>query len=490
MASLTWRYCLGLGEPHVTTKPEPNGPQSGQPEETDLLDYALLRDLAGFVLVRAPRRHKVLAGVSFLAVVALAVLALQLLPKIWEVQTTLLAQGNPLILGAGRDTDRMRAARELVLRRDNLVAIAEQTGFVERHMASRSLAARARERVLRLLAAQEPTPEERLEDLVNGMESKLWVLTRAEGTITIGFEWSNRELAFDVVKAALQNFIEVRKATEVDSFSETRSILESHVASAQREIAVLSQRLADKERQLRSSRAQKRPAPRIRMAPDVEVAKLDALLDAKKRTLRSLEEARERRLSELRSELVQQQLVYTPAHPVVAATKKTVDALSQRSPELEKLRVEIGDLEREITSRGSRPGDYVKLVQADLVEARLRLDDDDPRLEQERHELGLAFRNYSNLLSELAAARVSHDTASAGFKYRYSVISPPQLPKNPIRPKPLQILAMAVVGGWLFALFAATATDLRGGLVAERWQIESQLGIPVLAELQDRQPPA
>jgi len=330
------------------------------------------------------------------------------------------------------------------------------------------------------------TPEERLEGLVDAVEKKLWVLARPEGTITFGFVWSNPELAFDIIKGALENFVETRKAIEVSSFSESISILEVHVANAQREIAVLSQRLADKQQKLRGSVAPKRTPLRIRPSPNAELAKLDALLEAKKRAYGVLEDFRERRLAELRSELAQQQNVYAPAHPILVATKRNLEALSRPSSEMEPLRMEIADLEREIKSRGSRPGESVKIFQEGLAEARLRLDDEDPRLEQERNELRLAFRSYTTLLADISAARVAQDIARVGFKYRYIVVSPPQMPNGPIWPNPLRTLAMALVGGVLFAMFAAAAAGLRTGTVIERWQVTSQLAVPVLAEFRGR----
>jgi hypothetical protein len=39
------------------------------------------------------------------------------------------------------------------------------------------------------------------------------------------------------------------------------------------------------------------------------------------------------------------------------------------------------------------------------------------------------------------------------------------------------------VGGFLFALFVPAAVDLRSGRIFERWQVERQLGLPLIAEL-------
>lgn len=466
-------------------KPAPDRVPADGDDESDLLQLGHLSDLLAFVLVRAPSRHKLLAVAAFVAVVGISIAALYVLPKRWEVQASVLAQSNPLAQGAMRDADRLRAAREIVTRRDNLLSLFAQTNFVERHMQTQSFAGRVRTRLMMALG-QKLTDEERLDGLLDAVESRLWVVAGEEGTITIGFQWSDPELAFNFVKAAMQGFVEARKAVEVSSFSETISILEVHASNAQREIGELSQRLAAKEQQLRKARIPRRAPVRVRVAPDLELAKLDALLDTKKRALRVMEDFRERRITELRAELEQQQMTFAPAHPVLIATRRSLEAMTQRPAELDSLRAEVADLEREIKSRGSRPGEAVKLVQDDLAEARLQLEDEDPRLEQERHELRLAFRNYSSLLADIAAARVAQDAARVGFKYRYSVVSPPQMPKGPVWPKQAKILVAGLLGGILLALFAAAAADLRTGLVVERWQLNWHLGLPLIAELPHR----
>lgn len=473
---------------HPTGK-EPTPPEQ---ESADLFDYALIRQYAGLVL-RAPARHKLLASLCFLGVVLAAVIALMVLPKRYQVQGSMLVQRSP-VMGSlsnptlNREGDApTRAARELVLRRDNLISLCNQTNFVKRYLATRSPAVRFRDWVFSTISGKERTEGELLDDLADSLESKLWVTVTPEGTVTILFEWSNAELAYQLVEAAMQNFLEARHASEVSIVSETVTILEVHAARVQKAISEMVPVLEEKERQLRISTAPRRaPVARPRVARDEDLARVESTLAARRRALADLEEFRQRRLAELQGQLSQQATLYAPQHPAVESTRQTLAALTAPSPQIETLRVEIRDLEREVTRRGgvaSIEPDAGAALRSELSEMRMRGVEDDPRTEYERGQLRLLFRQYSSLTDRLDGARVELDTARAAFKHRYSVITPPQMPKRPTRPNTPMVIVGALLGGTFLAFFAAAAADLWSGRIVESWQVEQRLGIQVLAEI-------
>lgn len=464
-------------------------PLTAAPEspETDLVDYRRVGQWCLFVL-RAARRHRNLALASFAGVVSLAGLALAAIPKRWEVQATILAQRNPLNVGLYRDWDApTRAARETVLRRDNLVSLVKQTHFTDRYLATRAPAVKARDSVFRLLRGRDRNGDELLEGIVDGLEERLWVLVGTEGTITIGFRWSDRDLTFDVVEAALQNFLEARHAAEVSSIAESISIFEEHSARLQGQISEKTREVEEMERESRA-RGGRRLAVRGRVPRDEELGRIEARLAGRRRALEDLEEYRRRRIAELQATLAQQETMYAERHPVLVASRKSIEALEAGSPQAEAIRVEITDLEKEIARRGVRPRDPSAPAQSPLPDPSIDsgLDQEATRLEYERHKLWLLVRQHSGLLDRIDSSRVELNTAQAGFKYRYSVVTPPQLPKAPVSPRTPRVLAVAVVGGVFFALFAAAAADLRRGVVLERWQIEGRLDPPVLAETTSR----
>lgn len=468
-------------------------PPRDRDEPSELVDFSAVRDWTRFVL-HAPGRHRWLAAACFLSVLAVSVLAAKVMPFRYQVQTSILAQRNPLMgtltnPGMNRDWDLpTRSAREVVLRRENLVALVHQTDFLNRYLASRAPAVRAWHWVKETVFRKPMDRQELLDALVDTLEQRLWVVSNPnEGTVTITFEWSDPELAMQMVSAALQSFLEARHASEISAVGETIAVLEVHDARLKKEIAETSKDLEEKERGVRS-----RAAPRRVVLPpqggsrDEDVARLEALLAARKRAVADLEEFRLRRLAELRAQLVQQATIYAEQHPNVVATRQTIETLEAPSPQIEALRAEVIDLEQQIVRKGGRaaaaaPG-LAFQVQADMAEARLRLADEDPRLEYERAQLRLLLRQHSNLLERIDAARVEMDTAQAAFKYRYVVTTPPQFPKRPIRGSPFLVVVAGLLGGAAFMFFTCAVVDLRSGRIVEGWQVERQLDLPVLAE--------
>jgi len=474
----------------------PPAPPRPDQESADLFDYGLIRDYLGFV-VRAVKRRRWMALAWFLAVVAAGLVGLWAFPKSYRVKTLVLAQrsavmsviSNPALPRPMEWDTPTRAAKETVLRWDNLVALVKQTDLVDRYLRNRAPLVRVRDWVTGLFG-KAPTREERVEGLAYSLEKKLTVEV-VDGTVAITADWQDPESAYRLAEAAVQNFLETRHAAEVTVIGDAISILEDHAAALERQINTGMERLYG-----RSSSAAARPTltgPVVRVpgpAPqDQDVVRLQATLNAKRRAISDLEEFRRRRLDELEAQLRQQQAVYAEQHPAVVTLRSNIDALSRPSPQIDSLMRDTQELEREIAKREGQ----AREVKLDVVRRPAKGDGtaeapapkggvNESRADYERGRLQVLFGNYSTLLARIDAARVELDTARAAFKYRYSVISPPQLPKKPRTAQPALVIVASMVGGILVALFAVTVADARSGVVLERWQIERKLELPVLAE--------
>jgi chromosome segregation ATPase len=330
--------------------------------------------------------------------------------------------------------------------------------------------------------------EEKLDALIGLLGKQLHVATD-EGTVTIGIEWNDPNMAFRLVEAAQQNFLEARHASEVSTIAETISILEGHAANVRETI----DGTLDDLHKARTQEEEKRPrqaadSPRREAAPDKELTEVRVMLNAKRRAIADLEEFRQKRMAELQTLLAEQRQTYAPGHPTLANTLQNIQALSTESPQITQLKHEEKELLAEYNQRGGKdraevPRTPINEVAQALLEHGHRESDEDENVSYARSRLKIAMANYDELLDRIEGARIELDTARAAFKYRYSVISPAQVPKRPEKPKPATFLGIGIFMALVLALLTTTLLDLSSGRILESWQVERRLGLPVLGEV-------
>lgn len=477
------------------------GPPAPVAEADDfqLIDFDQVRERLGFVLHSVQRRKK-LAVATFLGCALISLGVLQLLPRTFHVETQLLAQKNlimPSLGNPGRtvptDADApTRAASETVLRRDNLVSLMRQTELMKQWDATRLPHLRVKDAVVRMFFGA-PTDDERTTAVLEYLEKKLKVTT-GENTVTIGIDWPNPQMAYRLVDAAQQNFLEQRHGVEVSAIAETITILEGHAASLKDAIDVAMEDLT-RDRAPKPGRPLGTPAPRrdpAELAARAEAAEVKVMLQTKRRAIGELEEFRRRRLGELQAELSAARAVYADAHPAVAKVLASVAALEQDSPQLASLREEerelSADYDRVIRARPSAALPLTPTTPSAALEAAPRYraglpSVDDPTGEMNRAKLRFAMAKYDSVLERIDSARIELDTARAAFKYRYSTIRPPTLPKRPEKPNVPLVVALGFLGSLACAFAVTSLADLRSGRVVETWQVERYLGLEVLGEL-------
>jgi uncharacterized protein involved in exopolysaccharide biosynthesis len=461
-----------------------------------LFDYPELWNYAGFVL-RAPRRHPWLAASVWLAVVAAAVVALMLLPKRYHVESQILAQRNQVIAALGNpgraipwDADApTRAAPEIILRRENLVAIIKQTGLMDRWDSGRAPAQRVKDAIMRVVHGP-LTDQEKLDGLIGTLEKKLTVWT-GDGTVSIAINWTDPQMAYRLVEAAQQNFLETRHVSELAAISEAISILQEHANEARDEVARLTEEL-QKNPHTPAHAAVRAPRPATPRPVSPELLEMKAMIRAKQSNIQELEAFRQKRLAELQAQLAQEKTIYAEAHPNVRALQDSIAALAHESPQLAALREDEKRLRLDYVTRGGHPED----LETDRTPATERLNPqettvlamaspgDDPSTDYMRGRLRSVSAKYASFLDRIDSAQIELDTARAAFKYRYTVSRPAQLPKAPNAPTPIAIVLAAALAGLVLAVLVPAARDIYAGVLVESWQIEQQLNLPVLGEVQ------
>ncbi len=503
----------------MTKVPIPMHPEPQRPAEqvdADLFDYAGLKMWAGFIW-RSFGRHRIAAILSGLMVLGMAIFLVWVFPKKYESQSKLLANRNTLMASLGNphrsnnsDMDGpTRAAQETVMARDNLVAMVKQTKLLEHWDAHRHPVLKLKDDVMQAIGGK-PNEDQRMDGMVGTLEKRFNVYA-GDGTVVIAIYWPDGPMARQLVETAQQNFLETRHVSEVSAISETISILEMHASETQTAIEeaitnvqkVADERKTQTRKDAKAAVAAVLPArPKVLPAanketPVQELSQLKFLIKTKRRAIADLEEFRARRLTELQAQLAEQKVIYSANHPVVVDSEQRIDALQKESPQIEVLKRDEAGLIEEYKSRGgkdvnsavepgtsamtARPssGPDIDRVMNDVA-PDLR---DDPAITVARAQLAMATSRYQDILMRIDAARIELDTARAAFKYRYTVVSPAQTPRNPISPNVPLIVIAGILAGLLFAFLTSTLLDLRKGKVVEAWQVEKRLGIPLLASV-------
>jgi uncharacterized protein involved in exopolysaccharide biosynthesis len=496
----------------MTANPPPENPLSAPPastppppESADLFDYGLIRDYLGY-FAGSVRRHPLFCGTVYLTVVGLAAFLLWALPKTYHVETKLLAQRNQVIAMLGNPGRSMpwesdmptRAATETILRHDNLVSLVMQTNLVSQWPKTRAPLMKVKDGLMTILRRGQPIPDDDMVAvLVGTLETRLSVAT-TEGTVKIAIDWPDARTAFQLVDAAQRNFLEARHLSEVSTISEAISILESRATTLRDEIEVDLEKVEAARKDLERRRP-KAPTPvaapvRTVKREDDSFVEMREQVETKRRAIADLEDFHKRQLKQLQTRLAEAKAVYSDAHPLVLDLKQQIDTLQgqQESLQLSTLREELRTLEKEALRKGAitstETGDTVRnarrlpVAPQQLARATSAEIEEAP-IEQAKGDLRYALSKYNSILDRIDSARMEMETARAAFKYRYSVISPAEIPRDPVKPKVAPVMAVSAVAGLLLAIFLAGALDLRRGMVHESWQLVRHLDLPVVGEV-------
>lgn len=507
-------------------------------ESASELDGARLRELLGLIW-RAPRRHPALA-LGVLAVNLLATLVYALwLPRTYEVDARIVGQrvlvmpslGNPH-RSVPTDADApTRGAVDAILDQENIVALVKETNLLDRWEAHRPKLMRWKDKAVRLVTPK-PTEEDRLRAMI-GLVKKRLLVQADEATIKITLQWDDPAVAYDVVDLAQKNFLQRRSAMETAVIVDTITILEAEAATAREALAVAladAARLAAKNNAVRSGSDKadeatpSRPAgapttptmPSMRTvtvvrptlsdsATAAHVANASGLakeLDDKRAEIRAVEGPWQRTLADLRAKLADLRATYAEAHPAVMTLERRIADASAEPKELVQLRAEEkGLLERidSIPSGGTAKGGAGRVTtttitvpvrtpgaapaSASVGEGPVLLREEPPELTEARTKLQAASRKYEERADRIDAARIELETARAAFKYRYRVVLPPELPKEPLGPGKAARLAGGAFLSLMVVFFAAGARDLLSGCLVEGWQARRRLRVPLLSEV-------
>ncbi|AGC49339.1 chain length determinant family protein [Myxococcus stipitatus DSM 14675] len=493
--------------PHASPAFTPERVETNAP--SDLIDWGFAVDSV-FYLKNAVLRHWFLALVVAVLVAGLAAGVSKIMPRKYHVETRMLTQRNFIIASLanpGRsipvDADQpTRAAWEMVMKSDNLKAVVRDAKLVEYWELQRSPMSRLKEKVLRK-PPPAMTDDDKRDALTTMLEQAMLVMVEGgTGTVTIGVDWSDPQLALNIVEAAQKNFLEMRQAAEMGAVSEAITILDKQVVEEaegiKQAIAALdatvkrveAKRKREEARQAqRGGRGAQAQAGGLGINTNHLLAQMRFMVQTKRRAISDVEEFRARRLTELRNQLSEQRVIYSPQHPLITDLEQRIVALQEDSPQLVALRSELNELIGEYMRNGGDPGELEQGTTGPLLGAGAYggpATSDNPEVSVAADRVRMLVMRHQEKMRRLDQAKTELEISRASMKHRFSVLAPPTFPEKPSKPKVQLILAAGVVGGIAMGIFAAVALDIIRRRILEKWQVERILKLPVLAELERR----
>jgi uncharacterized protein involved in exopolysaccharide biosynthesis len=501
-------------------------------EEGEGFDFEKFKELSGFI-ARAPSRRPKLAAAVFAVVGGLGLGLALAMPSTYNSQAKLLAQPDlvlPALGNPGRQVPRdaddpTKNVAEMILRRENIVALAKDADLVDRFESGRPTAARLKDRIVAALRGPK-TEQEKLRAIVGTLEKKIAVTSEAN-TVTLSVDWGEPEMAFDLVTLVQKNFLEARYDSDVAVISDAIAMLQEHAKS---ELVQVDAALDEYEK----ARAEdvKNSPPRMTSVASVatpgagprfatagrsvaaapvaagpaSAAESDAAraLEEKRIQIRGIEGDRQRQVDAVSQQLATAQLTLTPLHPTVVALQQKLEALRQPSTELEQLKTEERSLMARIApasaaaaaavvaSAGKAPTDVGAAAPAGPTAPAAEANQsfptsneyESPAAQLAKSKLQGAIERYQNIQARIDSAKIELDITRTAFKYRYTVITPAELPKSPKKPI-AQLLGLAALPfAGILAFLLAAALDLASGVFLETWQVARRLKVEVLGELE------
>jgi uncharacterized protein involved in exopolysaccharide biosynthesis len=511
--------------------PNPEFEQEG--DEGGGFDAEQVKELVGFFW-RSRRRRPKLVWSVFATVAGLGLVVAGTIPSTYNSQVRLLAQrdlvlpalGNPSRAVPRDADDPTKNVSEMIMRRDSLIALVKDADLLDRWDTTRAPALRLKDKIFARVRG--PLSEEnKLKGLVDILEKR--ILAYSDGqTVTISVDWSDPEMACDLVQLLQKNFLEARYDSSVAVISDAINMLEEH---AKTDLSEVDSALADFQKAKADWEAQRAKEglpvrgaggvvrPRAFATPHSAAAVAGAApvvaaagpaptdaalaLETKRQEIRGVEAEREREVTAVQQELAQAQLTLTPLHPTVVALRQKLEVLSTPSPELEQLKADERALMSQIAPPTAAPvatpaarvagpavdpaagaGGAPAPAPAAAARNNGAPEPEDAAVGVVHEKLGNAIKRYQDVEGRIEAAKIELDITRTAFKYRYTVITPAEVPSKPKKPIAQALAGLSLPIAAFLALLVGTALDLFKGRLVETWQVRRRLKMEVLGELE------
>ncbi len=421
-------------------------------------------------------------------------------PRTYTADVRILAEQNLVLPALGnpnravpRDADKpTRNVADMILRRDNVIALIRQESLVERWDDSRPPVLRLKDKLLGVLAGR-LSPDDKLRAIVAVVEKRLVVATD-ETSVTITVEWTDPQTAYALVKSVERSFLDARYDSNAAVIGEAIALLEQRAKAEAPNVDGALAELVKVENETKPTpahgpKSHGRHADRATILAPRTRADGDAgdLADVRLK-IRRIDEEQQRRIAEAVSQLIDAQSSLGPLHPTLVALEQKVRALEQPPRELVALRSEERGLVSRLAGVGTRPrvadpNEEPREGQRLAAGQMGANPPEDGPTARARAKLLAATSKYNDVLGRIEAAQMERDVSRAAFKYKYSVIRPPEIPRSPKKPKVALMIVAGGLSGVILSFLLAGASVLSAGYFVEPWQVSRRLKLPLLGSL-------
>ncbi len=459
-------------------------------EASSLEAFGRIRNYVGFGL-GAVGRHKLLSTAVFLLFAGAVFGTLYVMPRTWRVQATAITLPSEYAPGSTRPpTNGMpvglaQAAADALLARAQLETLTRQYALLESWDRNRHVVFKWKDQLVARVTGEHPDPAERVDALIKVLQKQLLVAVNGN-EVTLTFDWPESSTAVAVVAAMQQRLMESRFDAEIAPLEDKAAVLDARVRVAQERIDALIVELEHQTEQMRkgakpSTLRGMQAEGRWRDLPDRELMRLREAILSQRKLIKEQEELHTKKLAELKALLSDQQATLGPGHFALAETRERLQVQEKQQSRIDVLKSEEQRLLEDFVLRGGKDVDLSNEPTVATWPVELR--DDNERLAYRKARLGMELQQLQNFMAESTQAQAAVAEAKAAFDQRYTVIQPALPPRKPIAPNVPALAIAGLLGAVLMAGFAAIAVDTRSRRIFERWQLEDEVEVPLLAEV-------
>jgi succinoglycan biosynthesis transport protein ExoP len=342
-------------------------------------------------------------------------------------------------------------------------------------------------------------------------------------TYMISVEDEDPQQAQRLVNRLAQVFVEENSKSLEIRAQDTSQFIEGELRASENRLAALEARLRETkesfmgrlpeqtnanlamvaalQRQLESSATMMRGEQDRLSMIDRQIEALQQGADESLSTLRGTpNESVQSRVQSLRRELATALLTFTDKHPEVVRLKDelataekaaaaerarpTADRLAilQGNPDYRQLikdreagKLRVAELQRQQQIASAQIGQYQSRVESA------------PRVEQQmvsvQREYELERSAYSGLTQKRQAALLNEELQRKQGGEQFAILVPAALPTEPVKPKPLRVMLMAIVAGFVLGGGAAVGREYLDRSVHDARGLRDEFELPVLAEI-------